>query len=109
MVYVFLFASILTEVAATTALKSVENFTAPLPTAIVVVGYAATFYLFYLTLEQIPVGIAYAIWSGLGMVLIALLAWVIYKQALDAPAFIGIGLILSGVVVLQVFSKTAGH
>lgn len=109
MVYVFLFISILTEVAATTALKSVNNFTSPIPTAIVVVGYAATFYFFYLTLETIPVGVAYAIWSGLGMVLITLLAWLIYKQALDVPAFIGIGLILSGVVVLQLFSKTAGH
>ncbi|MEX0628367.1 MAG: multidrug efflux SMR transporter [Cucumibacter sp.] len=109
MAYVWLFASIVTEVIATTALKSVNNFTAPIPTAIVVFGYAATFYLFYRAIETIQVGVAYAIWSGLGMVLIALLAWMIHRQALDTPAFIGIGLILSGVVVLQIFSKTAGH
>lgn len=105
--YVYLVISIFTEVAATTALKATNNFTNPVPTGIVVVGYAATFFFFNLTLTQIPVGIAYAIWSGLGMVLIAMLSWIIYKQALDLPAFVGIGLILSGVMVLNLFSRSS--
>jgi small multidrug resistance pump len=109
MAYAWLLASIITEVIATTVLKSVNNFTAPVPTAVVAIGYAATFYFFYRALDVIPIGVAYAIWSGLGMVLIALLAWVFYRQTLDFAAFAGIGLILAGVIVLQLFSKTAGH
>ena len=107
--YVYLLASIVTEVISTTALKATNNFTAPIPTAIVVIGYALTFFLFNLTLTAIPIGIAYAIWSGLGMVLIATSSWLIYKQALDPAAFVGIGLILAGVLVLNLFSKTSVH
>jgi small multidrug resistance pump len=107
--YVYLLISIFTEVVSTSALKATSNFTNPIPTGIVVVGYAATFYFFNLTLTQIPIGIAYAVWSGLGMVLIALSSWVLYKQPLDLPAFIGIGFILAGVMVLNLFSRSSVH
>jgi small multidrug resistance pump len=105
--YLYLAISIITEVAATSALKASNNFTNPVPTAIVVIGYAATFYFFNLTLAQIPIGIAYALWSGLGIVLIALFGWLIYGQTLDAPAFAGVGLILAGVVVINLFSRAS--
>lgn len=107
--YVYLLLSICTEVAATTALKATNSFTNPVPTAVVVIGYALTFYFFNLTLSQMPIGIAYAIWSGLGMVLITLFSWVIYKQALDLPAMVGIAFILAGVLVLNLFSKASVH
>ncbi|HEY8593700.1 MAG TPA: multidrug efflux SMR transporter [Devosiaceae bacterium] len=107
--YVYLLLSICTEVAATTALKATNSFTNPVPTAVVVIGYALTFYFFNLTLSQMPIGIAYAIWSGLGMVLITLFSWVIYKQALDLPAMVGIAFILAGVLVLNLSSKASVH
>ncbi len=83
----------------------------PLPQALILtaIGYAASFYFLSLTLETIPVGIAYAVWSGVGLVLIATVGWLAYGQSLDLPAFIGMGLILAGVVVLNVFSTAAAH
>ncbi|WP_210496975.1 DMT family transporter [Microvirga antarctica] len=107
--FVFLFAAILCEVVATTALKAAEGFTRLWPSVIVVTGYGLAFFFLSLTLRTIPVGIAYALWSGIGIVLIAAAGWVVYRQTLDLPALIGIGLILSGVVVIQTLSRTAGH
>lgn len=107
--WIFLGVAIVSEVIATSALKATEDFTRLWPSLIVVVGYAFAFYFLTLTLRTIPIGIAYAIWSGVGVALIALVGWVLYKQTLDVPAFIGIALIVAGVVVLNVFSKTVPH
>ena len=106
---IFLFIAIVSETIATSALKSSEGFSRLWPSVLVVVGYSAAFYFLALTLRTIPVGVAYAIWSGVGVVLIALVGWLIHGQRLDAPALIGMALIVSGVVVMNVFSKTGGH
>lgn len=108
MTYLYLFCAIVAEVIATSALKAADGFTNLGPSVIVAVGYAAAFYFLSLTLKTLPVGIAYAIWSGLGIVLISLAGWVLYKQALDLPAMIGMGLIIAGVIVINAFSR-AGH
>jgi len=105
--WIFLSVAIVAEVIATSALKASEGFTKPLPTIVMAIGYGIAFYL--LTLRTIPVGIAYAIWSGAGIVLITAAAWFLYGQKLDAPAIIGMGLIVAGVVVLNVFSKAVAH
>ena len=107
--YLYLATAILCEVIATTALKAADGFRAPGPTLLVVVGYALAFYLLSLTLRVVPVGIAYAIWSGVGQVLVVVFAWIFYRQTLDAPAFAGIALILAGVLVLAIFSKSMPH
>ncbi|MBF9234964.1 DMT family transporter [Microvirga alba] len=107
--YVYLFAAIICEVVATSALKASEGFSRLWPTIIVIVGYGLAFYFLSLTLRTIPVGIAYALWSGFGIVLIALVGWFVYRQSLDLPAVIGMALILAGVLVINLFSKTAGH
>ena len=101
--------AIVSEVIATSALKAADGFTRLLPSAIVLVGYGIAFYCLSLVLRTLPVGIVYAIWSGAGVALIALVGWLIYGQALDLPAIVGIGLIVAGVVVLNVFSKTVAH
>ena len=101
--------AIVSEVIATSALKAADGFTRLLPSAIVIVGYGIAFYCLSLVLRTLPVGIVYAIWSGAGVALIALVGWLIYGQALDLPAIVGIGLIVAGVVVLNVFSKTVAH
>ena len=102
-------AAIVSEVIATSALKASDGFTKPGPVVLVVLGYAAAFYFLALTLRSIPVGIAYAVWSGVGIVLICLIGWLAFGQRLDVPAMIGIGLIIAGVVILNVFSKAAAH
>ena len=107
--WIFLSVAIVSEVIATSALKATEEFTRLWPSVIVMIGYLSAFYFLTLTLRTIPIGIAYAIWSGVGVALIALAGWVLYKQTLDIPAFIGIGLIVAGVAVLNVFSKTIPH
>jgi small multidrug resistance pump len=107
--WLYLTVAIVCEVIATSALKSSEGFTRLLPSAVVVVGYGAALYFLSLTLRTIPVGVAYAVWSGVGVVLITVVGWLVFKQELDAPAFLGIGLIASGVVVLNVFSKSMAH
>jgi small multidrug resistance pump len=103
--WIFLSVAIVSEVIATSALKATGEFTRLLPSIIVVIGYLSSFYFLTLTLRTIPIGIAYAIWSGAGVSLITLVGWVAYKQILDIPAYIGIALIVAGVVVLNVFSK----
>lgn len=107
--WLFLGTAIVSEVIATSAMKSSEGFTKLIPSLIVVFGYVAAFYFLSLTLKTIPVGIAYAIWAGLGIVLIAAVGWMVFGQKLDLPAMLGMGLILLGVFVINVFSKTGGH
>lgn len=109
MQWVFLGVAIVAEVIATSALKAAEGFTRLGPSLIVVIGYAIAFYFLSLTLRSIPVGVVYAIWSGTGIALITLAGWIFFRQALDIPALIGIGLIVAGVIVLQAFSKSLVH
>ncbi|MBN15638.1 SMR family transporter [Pelagibacterium nitratireducens] len=108
MTYVFLLCAIVAEVIGTSALKAADGFTNLVPSIIVVVGYMAAFYFLSLTLRTLPVGIAYAIWAGLGIVLISIVGWVVFRQALDLPAVIGMGLIIAGVVIINAFSRV-GH
>lgn len=107
--WLFLSAAILAEVVGTSALKSSEGFSKPWPSLLMVVAYGAAFFLLSLTLRTIPVAVAYAVWSGAGIVLIALAGWLLFGQRLDAPALLGIGLIVAGVVVLNVFSRAVAH
>ncbi|MBT8100996.1 MAG: multidrug efflux SMR transporter [Gammaproteobacteria bacterium] len=107
MAYVYLCIAIISEVIATSALKASAEFTRLVPSIVVVVGYSTTFYFLALTLKTIPLGIAYAIWSGIGMALIALVGVAYFKQSLDLPAVAGIGMIAAGVITIQLFSKTA--
>jgi len=107
--YVYLAFAIIAEVAATSALKASAEFTKWLPSLIVVVGYGISFYFVMLALRSIPLAIAYAVWSGVGLVLVAIVGGLLYKQVPDIPAIIGMGLIVLGVVVMHVFSKTVGH
>jgi small multidrug resistance pump len=107
--YLYLAIAIVSEVIATSALKSTDGFTRPVPSLLVVAGYACAFYFLSLTLRAIPVGVAYAIWSGLGIVLVTAGAWIFHKQQLDAPAILGISMIVAGVLVVMLFSKTAAH
>ncbi len=107
--YLYLAVAITAEVIATSALRAAEGFTVLVPSAIAVVGYVVAFYFLSLTLKTMPVGVAYAIWSGVGIVVVSIVALVLYKQVLDLPALLGMGLIMAGVVVINLFSKTAGH
>ena len=105
----FLAIAILGEVIATSALKSSEGFTKFAPSVVVVIGYGIAFYFLSLVLKTIPVGVAYAVWSGLGVVMVTAIAWLLHGQKLDAWGFVGIGLIISGVVVLNLLSKASAH
>ncbi|MBD9479292.1 SMR family transporter [Pseudoxanthomonas sp. PXM02] len=107
--YVYLALAIAAEVIATSALKASEGFTRLGPSLLVAAGYGIAFYFLSLTLKTVPVGVAYAIWSGAGIVLIALIGWVVLKQPLDLPAMLGMALIVAGVAVIQLFSKAAAH
>ena len=104
MPFVYLAIAILAEVIGTSALKASNGFTVLLPSLVVVTGYSVSFYFLSLALRAIPVGIAYAIWSGVGVALITLIGWVVFRQRLDAAALVGLALIVAGVVVIQVFS-----
>ncbi|WP_439542211.1 DMT family transporter [Hyphomicrobium sp.] len=101
--------AILLEVVATSALKASDGFSNLIPSIVVVVGYGAAFYFLSLALKTIPMGVAYAIWSAVGIVLISLVGWIAFAQKLDLAALAGLGLIIAGVLVLNVFSGTAGH
>ncbi len=107
--WLLLTVAIVSEVIATSALKASEGFTRLVPSCIVVVGYGIAFYFLSLALKSLPVGIAYAAWAGLGIVLVSAVAWIIYGEKLDAWAFVGIGLILSGIMVLNLFSRAGAH
>ena len=106
---VYLGIAIIGEVIATSFLRASAGFTQLVPTIVVVVGYGVTFYFFSLALQTIPVGIGYAIWSGIGIVLVSIIAYFAYGQSLDMPALIGIGLILAGVLVINLFSQSSAH
>jgi small multidrug resistance pump len=107
--YIYLAIAIVAEVVATNALKASEEFTRPGPVISIIVGYGIAFYFLSLALRTVPVGVAYAIWAGVGIVLVAIVAAVVFKQIPDTAAIIGMILIVSGVVVMNVFSKTVGH
>jgi small multidrug resistance pump len=101
--------AVIAEGAATSALKASEEFTKLVPSLIVVIGYGVAFYLMTLILRTIPIGITYAMWSGLGIVLVALVGIILYQEVPDVPAILGMGLIIAGVVIINVFSKTINH
>ncbi|MBN1614634.1 MAG: QacE family quaternary ammonium compound efflux SMR transporter [Deltaproteobacteria bacterium] len=107
--WIFLAVAVVAEVIATSSLKASDGFSRLGPSMLVVLGYGAAFFFLSLTLRVIPVGITYAIWSGLGIVLITLVSWIIYGQHLDAPAMLGMLLIVSGIVVMNLFSQAAPH
>ncbi len=107
--YFYLALAIAAEVIGTSALKASEGFTRPWPSVVVVVGYGLAFFLLSLVLRSLPVGIAYAIWAGLGIVLVTVAGVVIYGETPDLPAVAGIAMIVGGVVVIQLFSKVAAH
>lgn len=104
-----LFLAIVFEVIATSSLKACEQFSKLVPSAVVVIGYGAAFYFFSVSLKSVPVGLAYAVWSALGIVLVTIAGIFLYKQVPDLPALIGIAFIIVGVIVIQGFSKTAAH
>jgi len=101
--------AIVAEVIGTTALKASNEFTRLLPSLIVVVGYGTAFYFMSISMRVLPVGIMYAIWSGMGIVLISVLGWLVYRQTLDTPAIIGLAFIIGGVIIINVFSKSVEH
>jgi len=107
--WLLLSVAIISEVVATSALKASDGFSRLWPSVLVAVGYSSAFYFLSLTLKSLSVGVASAVWSGAGTVLIALVTWLLYRQALDAAAVIGMLLIVAGVVVLNLFSKTVSH
>ena len=107
--YAALGLAIVAEVIATSALKASAGFTRLWPSVVVVLGYSAAFYCLSLTLQSLSVGVAYALWSGLGIVLVTIASYVLYRQSVDLPALIGMALIVAGVAVIQLFSKTAVH
>lgn len=107
--WIYLSLAIGCEVLATSALKATEGFTRWQPSVLVVLGYCLAFYFLSLTLRSIPVGVAYAIWSGVGVILISIVGVFFYQQKLDVAGFVGIGLIVAGVLVLQLFSKLVVH
>lgn len=101
--------AILAEVIATSALKASENFTRPIPSLLVVTGYGTAFFLLSVTVKTVPLGVAYAIWSGVGTALIAVVGWLYYSQHLDFPAILGLALIVAGTIILNLFSKISTH
>ncbi len=106
MAYLYLAIAIVAEVIATSALKATEEFTKLYPSLIVVIGYGVAFYFMTLVLRTIPVGITYAVWSGLGIVLVTIIGVVLYKEIPDTPAMIGMGFIIAGVAIIHIFSES---
>ena len=104
--WVYLGLAIFSEVVATASLKSTEGFTRFVPSVVVLIGYCSAFYFLSLTLDTIPIGVAYAVWSGVGVATITVVSYVLYDQKIDTTGIIGIGLIIAGVVVLRLFSKS---
>jgi len=107
--WIILLIAVIGEVVATTSLKLSEGFTKLVPSVVVVVGYAIAFYCLSITLKSIPLGIAYAVWSGLGIVTVSILGWLVFGQKLDIWALFGMFLIICGVLILNLLSKTAAH
>ncbi len=107
--YLWLAIAIVAEVIATSTMRATAGFTRFVPSIVTVAGYAVAFYCLSRTLESVPTGIAYAIWSGVGIVLVAGIAWVWQGQRLDVPAMVGMGLIIAGVIVMNLFSNSVAH
>jgi small multidrug resistance pump len=107
--YVALVIAIVSEVIATSALKACEGFSRLGPSVVVVIGYVVSFYCLSITVRTVPLGVSYAVWSGLGSALVVFVSWLVFKQALDLPAVLGVALIVIGCVVLNVFSKVSAH
>ena len=108
--YIFLIIAIIGEIIGTSALKASNGFSAAIPSILVVAGYGLAFYFLGLTLKTIPIGIAYAIWSGVGIVAISLIGWFVFKQTLDIAAICGMAMIVAGVLVIHLFSaSSASH
>ena len=108
-IWLYLLAAIIAEVVGTSALRATDGLSKLWPSLLMIVAYGISFFFLSLTLRTIPMGIAYAVWSGVGMVLITLVGWLYFEQMLDAPAILGIFFIVCGVVVLYLFSKTVPH
>lgn len=109
MPWLYLIAAVVAETIGTTALKASDGFTRWGPSALVIIAYGVSFWLLALVLRSIPVGIAYSIWSGLGIVLIAGIGWIVFGQKLDLAALIGLTLIIAGIAVIQLFSNSTTH
>ncbi|WP_040677074.1 DMT family transporter [Nitratireductor pacificus] len=107
--HLYLIVAILFEVVATTALKQSDGFTRLVPSLVTVIGYAVAFFFLSLTLRIMSVGIVYALWSGAGIVLITAIGWLWFRQALDAPALLGVALIIAGVLIINLFSRSVMH
>lgn len=107
--YAWLLIAILFEVIATTALKEAQGFTRLVPSLVTVAGYALAFYFLSLPLRTMPVGVVYAIWCGAGIILVTMIGWIWFRQALDFPAVLGMGFIMAGVMIINLFSKTLTH
>ncbi|MEM7321040.1 MAG: multidrug efflux SMR transporter [Pseudomonadota bacterium] len=107
--YLILFLAVAAETVGTTALQASQQFTRLTPSIIVVIAYALSFYLLSIALKSMPVGIVYAIWSGLGIVLIAIIGLVVFGQRLDWPAILGLAMIIAGILVIHLFSSTTQH
>lgn len=107
--YLYLFLAVVGEVVGTSTLKATEGFTRLWPTLIVVVAYGVAFYFLSLSVQRFPIGVLYAVWSGLGVVLIAIAGYVIYGDRLDLPAILGLTMIIAGVATIQIFSDTVRH
>jgi small multidrug resistance pump len=107
--YYYLGIAICAEVIGTVSMKAIKGFSTPLPLLLVIAGYGIAFWMLTLVVRTVPVGVAYAVWAGMGIVMVSVAALFIYGQKLDVPAMLGMALIVLGVVVIQLFSKTAGH
>ncbi|MGY6707856.1 MAG: DMT family transporter [Rhizobiaceae bacterium] len=107
--HIYLLVAIVFEVLATTALKQTDGFTRLAPSIVTIIGYGFAFYFLALTLRVMPVGVVYAIWSGAGIVFITAIGWLWFRQSLDLPAIVGICLIVAGVLVINLMSKTMVH
>lgn len=108
-VYLILALAVLFETIGTTALQASQQFTRLVPSVVVVLAYAVSFYLLSITLRTMPVGVVYALWSGLGIILISCIGWLVFGQRLDLPAVLGLGMIISGIAVIHLFSNAAPH
>ena len=107
--YLYLVIAVLFEVVATTALKETHGFTRLLPSLVAIAGYGLAFYFLSLPLRAMPVGVVYALWCGAGIILITAIGWLWFRQSLDLPALVGMGFIMAGVIVINLFSKTLVH
>ena len=109
MAWVYLGLAIVAEIIATSALQATQGFSKLWPSVLTLAGFALAFYFLSLTLSSIPLGIAYAIWSGVGIVCVSIIAYFLYKQSLDLPAILGMSMIVGGVVIINLFSKSVAH